>query len=157
MKKFLAMLMALVMVLSLAACGNQANTPDDANKDDTPDTQELTYAVEAGSAGEEVANEKGWKINSVGTQADALMEVAAGTSDAAVIDALMAAAMVGEGTSYENLTYTCGLNSEEYGVGFRTGSDLAAALNDFFAAAYADGSMLEIAETYGVQAALIEQ
>ena len=95
MKKFLAMLMALVMVLSLAACGNQANTPDDANKDDTPDTQELTYAVEAGSAGEEVANEKGWKINSVGTQADALMEVSAGTSDAAIIDLLMAGAMVG--------------------------------------------------------------
>ena len=69
----------------------------------------------------------------------------------------MAAAMVGEGTSYENLTYTVGLNSEEYGVGFRTGSDLAELLNEFFEAAYADGTMQEIAETYGVQAALIEQ
>ena len=81
----------------------------------------------------------------------------AGTSDAAVIDSLMAAAMVGEGTGYANLTYTCGLNSEEYGVGFRKGSDLVQKLNDFFKASYADGSMLKIAETYGVQAAVIEQ
>ena len=88
------------------------------------------------------------------------MEVAAGTSDAAVIDSLMAGAMVGEGTSYDSLTYTVSLNAEEgeqYGVGFRQGSDLAAALNDFFAAAYADGSMQTCAETYGIQAALIAQ
>ena len=68
----------------------------------------------------------------------------------------MAAAMVGEGTGYASLTYTVGLNSEEYGVGFRKGSDLAAALNDFFTASTQDGSMLAIAEKYGVQAALIE-
>ena len=85
------------------------------------------------------------------------MEVAAGTSDAAVIDALMAAAMIGEGTSYANLTYTIGLNSEEYGVGFRTGSDLAAELNAFLVKAYADGTLQQVAETYKVQAALIEQ
>ena len=91
------------------------------------------------------------------THPSALMEVAAGTCDAAVIDSLMAAAMVGEGTSYEDLTYTVQLNSEEYGVGFRSDSDLAEALNEFFLAAYADGTMQEIAETYGVQAALIEQ
>ena len=158
MKKFLAMLMALVMVLSLAACGNQANTPDDANKDDAPDTQELTYAVEAGSAGEEVANEKGWKINSVGTQADALMEVSAGTSDAAIIDLLMAGAMVGEDTSYPDLKVTDEkLNSEEYGVGCRKGSDLASFINSVFGETYADGSLQELAKTYGVQEALLEQ
>ena len=96
-------------------------------------------------------------MHPVQSQAAALMEVAAGTCDAAVIDSLMAAAMVGEGTSYENLTYTVQLNSEEYGVGFRTGSDLADALNEFFKAAYEDGSLLKTAEPYGVQAALIEQ
>ena len=69
----------------------------------------------------------------------------------------MAAAMVGDGTGYANLTYTIGLNNEEYGVGFRKGSDLAASLNDFFAASYADGSLTRCAETYGVQAAVIEQ
>ena len=119
---------------------------------------ELTFAVENGSAGEEVIDGLGFANKTeVATQADALMEVAAGTSDAAVIDSLMAAAMVGEGTGYPDLTYTVGLNSEEYGAGFRKGSDLAAALNDFMAAAYADGSMIQIAETYGIQAALIAQ
>ena len=118
---------------------------------------ELTIAVEAGSAGEEVVSALGYATTPVTSQADTLMEVAAGTSDAAVIDSLMAAAMVGEGTGYANLTYTCGLNSEEYGVGFRTGSDVAAALNDYMKAAYAEGSLQQIAETYGVQAALIPQ
>ncbi|MDO5327662.1 MAG: transporter substrate-binding domain-containing protein [Clostridia bacterium] len=117
----------------------------------------LTFAVEAGSAGEAEIDALGYNKTAVTSQADTLLEVAAGTSDAAVIDALMAAAMVGEGTSYANLTYTLSLNSEEYGVGFRKGSDLAAALNEFFAAAYADGTMMNLAETYGVQAAVIPQ
>lgn len=117
----------------------------------------LSFAVEAGSAGEAEVKALGYSCTPVLSQADALMEVAAGTSDAAVIDALMAAAMVGDGTSYEALTYTCGLNSEEYGVGFRTGSDLTEALNSFFAKSYADGSMLKCAELYGVQAAVIAQ
>ena len=117
----------------------------------------LTFAVENGSAGEEVIDALGFANKTeVATQADALMEVAAGTSDAAVIDSLMAAAMVGEGTGYADLTYTVALNSEEYGVGFRKGSDLAAALNDFFAAAAEDGLTDAIAETYGVQAAIIK-
>ena len=49
------------------------------------------------------------------------------------------------------------LTSEEYGVGFRKGSDLAEELNKFFEQSYADGTMQQIAEKYGVQAALIEQ
>ncbi|MBD5444906.1 MAG: transporter substrate-binding domain-containing protein [Lachnospiraceae bacterium] len=123
---------------------------------DTDSLADLTFAVEAGSAGEEMAEEYGLNFTPVKAQSDALMEVAAGTSDAAIIDSLMAAAMVGEGTGYADLTYTVGLNSEEYGVGFRKGSDLAAALNDFFAASLADGSMMACAEEYGVQAAIVE-
>ena len=120
----------------------------------------LSFAVEAGSAGMAEVEKLGASFTEVKDQAAALMEVSAGTSDAAVIDSLMAGAMVGEGTSYDSLTYTVSLNAEEgeqYGVGFRQGSDLAAALNDFFKAAYADGSMQACAETYGIQAALIAQ
>ena len=118
---------------------------------------DLNFAVESGSAGEAAAKELGLNFTPVSNQASALMEVAAGTSGAAIIDSLMAGAMVGEGTSYDKLTYTLPLSDEKYGVGFRKGSDLASALNDFFAAVYADGSMIECAETYGVQAALIAQ
>lgn len=117
----------------------------------------LSFAVEAGSAGEAEVSALGLDCTPLTAQADALMEVAAGTSDAAVIDALMAAAMVGEGTGYPSLTYTIGLNSEEYGVGFRADSDLAEALNVFLRKAWADGTLQAIAGEYGVQAALIPQ
>lgn len=116
---------------------------------------DLSFAVESGSAGEAAAKELGLNYTPVSNQASALMEVAAGTSGAAIIDSLMAGAMVGEGTSYDKLTYTLPLSDEKYGVGFRKGSDLAAALNDFFAASKEDGSMQTLAETYGVQAALV--
>lgn len=123
---------------------------------DTDSLKELNFAVEAGSAGEAEVNALGLSCTPVKAQSDALLEVASGTSDAAVIDSLMAAAMVGEGTGYADLTYTVQLNSEEYGVGFRKGSDLATALNDFFAAGYEDGSVAACAETYNIQAALID-
>ena len=118
--------------------------------------KDLTFAVEHGSAGNEVAKANGFKVIEVQDQASALMEVASGSSNGAIIDSLMAAAMVGPGTGYENLTYTVGLNSEEYGVGFRKGSDLAAALNEFFAKGYEDGTIQKTAENYKIQAALIK-
>ena len=127
---------------------------------DYPDTASmsgLNFAVESGSAGQAQADENGFSYTEVLDQATAVLEVSSGTADAAIIDSLMAGAMVGEGTSYADLTYTIQLNSEEYGVGFRKGSDLAAALNQFFVDSYADGTMTALAETYGVQAALIPQ
>ena len=118
--------------------------------------KDLNFAVEQGSAGDEVAKANNLKTTPVQDQATALMEVASGSSDGAIIDSLMAAAMVGKGTGYENLIYTVSLNSEEYGVGFRKGSDLAAELNKFFEAAYKDGSIQKLAEQYKIQAALIK-
>lgn len=118
---------------------------------------ELAFAVEAGSAGEAAVKELGIEPVAVQTQAAALMEVQAGTADACVIDLMMAGAMIGEGTSYPELATAIELTTEEYGVGFRSGSDLAAALNDFFKSAYDDGSMLTVGETYGVKQNIIEQ
>ena len=151
MKKKLALMLALSMTVAavLTGCGGTA--------DDGAAGSDLVYAVEAGSAGEEAAQENGFKTNVVASQADALMEVASGTSDAAIIDLLMAGAMIGEGTSYPNMTYTDQLTTEEYGVGCRKGSDLAAYINIVFANSYADGSMKQIATTYGVQEALVKQ
>lgn len=150
------------MDCSNAYCNNaQIIVIDKKNEDKYSDLEvvkDAHVAVEAGSAGEAVATELGYtNIVPVESQANALLEVASGTCDVAIIDSLMAAAMVGEGTSYENLIYTTGLSDEKYGVGFRQGSDLPAMLNDFFKAAYADGSMMATAEKYGVQAAVIEQ
>ena len=121
----------------------------------------LNIAVESGSAGEDAALALGATIVPVQAQSNALMEVSAGTSDAAVIDVLMAAEMTGEGTSYADLVYSLNLNdaqgleSEEYGVGFRQGSDLVDAFNTFWAEKVADGTVLETATTYGLQDAVI--
>ena len=114
---------------------------------------DLAFAVEIGSAGCEIAAANGYNYTEVADQATALLEVASGTADAAIIDSLMAGAMIGEGTSYADLTSTMALTSEEYGVGFRKGSDL----NEFLDGKYADGSIQTLAETYGVQDALVQE
>lgn len=118
---------------------------------------DLTFAVESGSAGMEAAVAANYNFNEVAAQANALTEVAAGTSDAAIIDLLMAGAMIGEGTSYPNLTYTVELTPEEYGIGCRKDSDLAEHINGVLKDSYADGSMMEIAKTYGIDKNIIEQ
>jgi len=128
---------------------------------DLTDLSGLRVAVESGSAGEDTAEALGATTVPLEKQADTLTEVASGTSDASVIDLLMAGATIGEGTNYSNLTYTMNLNelqgleSEEYGVGFRQESDLTEAFNSFWAEKVADGTVLEVATTYGVQESVI--
>ena len=124
---------------------------------DIESLKSLRFAVEAGSAGEAAAEENGFTFTAVNAQSDTLMEVQAGTSDAAIIDLLMAGAMIGEGTSYPELVYTTELTSEEYGVGCRKDSDLTAYINEQFVALSKNGRMEEIARKYGVQASLISR
>ena len=105
-----------------------------ANYADTDSMKALTFAVENGSAGQKAAEAIGVEnIVAVQDQAAALMEVAAGTADACVIDITMANAMTGEGTSYDNLAIGLTLTSEEYGIGFRKGSDITAKVNEIMA------------------------
>lgn len=166
MKKKLALMLALSMTVGtvLTGCGSSggaaqttAQTTEGAEDAALDAGADLVYAVEAGSAGEAAAKDNGFQVNVVASQADALMEVASGTSDAAIIDLLMAGAMIGEGTSYPNMKHTTELTTEEYGVGCRKGSDLASYINSVFAQSYEDGSMKKTAETYGVQESLVEQ
>lgn len=113
---------------------------------------DLTFAVESGSAGEEVLAEAGLgdKATAVAAQSDALMEVASGSVDACVIDITMATAMTGEGTSYANLATALELNSEQYGIGFRQGSDAVEQVNAIISEMKADGSLQALADKYGI-------
>ena len=111
----------------------------------------LSIAVESGSAGEACALEiEGANVIPLQNQEAALMEVAAGTSDACVIDITMANAMTGEGTSYVNLGYALSLSEELYGVSFRKDSDLTAKFNDFMAELRADGTLDALAAKYSL-------
>lgn len=149
------------MSCSNAYCNNAqvviVKAADASKYQSAADCKDLKFAVESGSAGQKAAQANGYQFTEVKDQATALMEVKAGTCNAAIIDSLMAAAMVGEGTGYAELTYTAKLTSEEYGVGFRKGSDLTEKLNEFFKTAFESGKTAEIAEKYGVQAAVIDQ
>ena len=44
MKKLIALLLALVMVIGLVACGNNNETPDTPNNNETPENNEGTDA-----------------------------------------------------------------------------------------------------------------
>lgn len=148
------------METAKAYCKNQQVVvvkSDVADKYNTKESlKDLTFAVEDGSAGQDAVADNGWKSTALPAQSDALKEVGAGTSEACVIDLLMAGAMIGEGTSYPDLVTTVSLTEEEYGVGFRKGSDLAEELNKFFKACYDDGSLMQVATTYGVQKTMVE-
>ena len=78
------------------------------------------------------------------------MEVAAGTSEACVIDITMANAMTGEGTNYADLAAGISLTSEEYGVAFRKDSDLTAKFNEFMKKLRENGKLEELAKKYNL-------
>jgi len=124
---------------------------------DKASLSQLSFAAEDGSAGAKALDIEGIAYTAVLDQATALMEVASGSSDACVVDLLMAGAMIGEGTSYPDLVTGVELTSEEYGVGFRKESDLIPAFNSFWKDAYRAGTVMETAKTYGIDKNIIEK
>lgn len=126
----------------------------DADYTSTADLAGKTVVAESGSAGETTIEEdEGLQqadFVAKSVQTDCLMEVAAGTADAAVLDLTLASAMIGEGTDYANLVIKDELNVEEYGVAFRKGSDVAAAVDTAFDELKADGTMQTLADKYGL-------
>ena len=121
------------------------------NYTDIESLKALSFAVENGSAGQSALDDAGiTNYVTLQDQAAALMEVAAGTSDACVIDITMANAMTGEGTNYANLAPGMSLTSEEYGIGFRKDSDITAKVNELMAKWMADGTLQALADKYSL-------
>lgn len=111
----------------------------------------LSIACEQGSVAEDVLTGIGiTDYITVENQEAALLEVKSGTSEACVVDITMARAMTGEGTNYADLSAGISLSEEEYGVGFRKGSDLTAKLNELIAKWMADGTMEALAQKYAL-------
>ena len=125
----------------------------------TADLADATLVAEIGSAGEaqimgDDANADLAKATYVGMakQTDCLMEVKAGTADAAVLDWTLAMSMVGEGTDFADLKMIDGveLATEEYGIAFRKGSDFTAKVDAATLELVADGTLPALAEKYGL-------
>ncbi len=144
MKKLLALILCLCMVFCLAACGSQ----------------EKILVAEKESAGESVATTvedfADYTYTAVDTQAKALMEVNAGTADAAIVDYVMSIGSIGEGTDYADLKVEGnGYSEEEYGIAFRKGSDLTAKVNEIIRELKASGELTNIAKTYKLDGILL--
>ncbi len=118
---------------------------------------EMTVTAEQGSAGEKTiqADENLKQASYVpkSLQTEALMEVKAGTSDAAVLDLTLAKTMTGEGTNYEDIIIVDRLAEENYGVAFRKDSDICDKVNKIFDELTKDGTMEALADKYGLDLA----
>ncbi len=124
------------------------------NYKDVESLKALKFAAEAGSAGEQAIKDNGLDANytPVALQTDALLAVKGGQADACVIDITMAKSMTAEGT-YSTLGISLELTTEEYGIGFRKGSDLTAKVDEIIDELKADGTLDAIAEKYNLNLA----
>lgn len=157
LKTTLTLMMVAAVAVTLVACrggnkeSNYAESVDGA-----------LVVAEAGSAGEELATTNEFfanaKFTAVDSMATALMDVASGTSDIAIVDYVTSIGSIGEGTDFADLAVVEGqdFNPEEYGIAFRKGSDIVPAVNAAIAELMNDGTMDKIAAKYKLQDLLIK-
>lgn len=120
-----------------------------------------TVEAEAGSAGETAIQDD---VNlaqasyvSVAKQTDALLEVKTGAADAAVMDFVLANALVGKG-DYADLAIVEGLelSVEEYGIGFRKADvELTEKVNQAMQQLIDEGTLGALADKYGLTEQLL--
>lgn len=126
---------------------------------DKASLKDVKIVAETGSAGEGAISTDlpDAAYTAVDSQAKALLEIKAGTADAAVIDATMAKSMTGAGTDYADLTVITSLNltAEEYAIGFRLNSSAVAEINKVTKELLTDGTLAKIADKYDLTDRLI--
>lgn len=108
--------------------------------------------VEAGSAGESAVLDAGFsaKMTKASAQKDTLLEVKTSAQKVAVIDKLMAQVLVGDGTSYSDLTFVeVGFSLEQFGIGFRKEDvELKNQVENAIAQLKASGKVEELQQKY---------
>ena len=130
-------------------------------------TANTKIVAENGSAGEEnaAAAFPNNNIQKAQDQITCLTEVLAGTSDVAVLDSILAGYYISNDESsfkgqLKIITNCQGqydtLSSEQYGIAAKKGYvGFMAKINDTLAALYANGTMADIAEEYGLEQLLV--
>lgn len=116
-----------------------------------------SVTAENGSAGQDAVKEN--EVLSANdfvasaAQKDVLMEIKAGTSEIGVLDFVMARSVIRDDTDYSDLMILedIELTPEEYAIGFRIGDDeLLAKFNKAIEDLIADGTLMALAEKYGL-------
>ncbi|MBQ7090054.1 MAG: transporter substrate-binding domain-containing protein [Clostridia bacterium] len=114
---------------------------------------DLNFAVEAGSAGKDIAVDQKFNYKEYAAQSDAMAAVKAGKADACIIDITVAKAMTGEGTDFADLGIGISLTEEEYAIACRKGSDLTEKINTLMDELKDDGTLGALAKKYNVNLA----
>lgn len=124
-----------------------------------------TVVAEKESAGEEAILSEDYanyfgeaNYTAVEAMKNAMMEVKAGTADAAVIDYVTGIGSLKEGSDFADLAIIENVSfaDEQYGIAFRQGSDVTAEVNKAIAELMADGTLDQIAEKYGLTGQLVK-
>lgn len=123
-----------------------------------------TVVAEKESAGEEAIADAQYadffgKANYVAVESmkNAMMEVKAGTADAAVIDYVTGIGSLGEGSDYAELAIVeKSFADEQYGIAFRKGSDITEKVNQAIKELTEDGTLQKIAEKYNLGEQLVK-
>jgi len=86
------------------------------------------------------------------SMAKAILEVKAGTADAAFVDSVAALGIVTPNSDYSDLVVNLDNNfgDQFYGIAFRKGSDVTAKVNQAIADLKADGTLAELAAKYNL-------
>lgn len=116
----------------------------------------LLFSCEKGSTGEAILDERSYRHNGFDSQKAALEALSGKKTDLAIVDMVMAASMTGTGMDFPDLGFDFPLNEEVFCVGMRKGSNLKEEINDFLSEIFADGTIYQIADRYGLRDALIE-
>ncbi len=119
----------------------------------TDSLKDIAIAVEKGSAGEAEAKKLTSNVISLTAQSDALKEVKSGTADACIIDSTMANSMTADGKDFDDLGYTLKLTTEQYGIGFKKGTDMAEKINPMIDELKADGTLQKLSDKYYINLA----
>ncbi len=123
-----------------------------------------TVVAEKESAGEEAIADEAYadffgkaKYIAVESMKNAMMEVKAGTADAAVIDYVTGIGSLGEGSDYADLAIVeKSFADEQYGIAFRKGSDITEKVNEAIKELTEDGTLQKIADKYSLGEQLVK-
>lgn len=111
-------------------------------------------AIESGSAAEDAMDGIECTLNKLSNQNAAIMEVAAGTSDIAIVDYTMAMTLTGIGSDYYGTLkmVDLGFEVEEFAIAFRqTDSKLCFNVNKKINELKKSGYVATLAEKYGIE------